>query len=68
MSSSLQLFRNFQVRLAGVCFMGPIDIGLGIAVVVKYFMCPGNLMFRYVGANLQLQSKLRLSQGTVNSS
>ena len=54
----------FQVRLAVVCLVGPIDIGLGIAVAVKFFEGPGNLMFRLVGANLQLQSKSNLSRGS----
>lgn len=48
-----------KVRLAVVCLVGPIDIGLGIAVAVKFFEGPGNLMFRLVGANLQLQKICR---------
>eukprot|EP00795_Rhopilema_esculentum_P016206 gene16206-7578_t len=43
------------VRLIVVCALGPVDIALAGMVAWKFFEGPGNLTFRLVGANMQLQ-------------
>ena len=51
---------SLQVRLIIVCLLGPVDIGLAAVVAWKFFDGPGNLIFRMVGGNMDLQRKLRI--------
>eukprot|EP00794_Sanderia_malayensis_P011182 gene11182-12356_t len=44
-----------KVRLAIICLLGPIDIGLGMVVSIKFLEGPTGIMCRLVGHSIPLQ-------------